>query len=119
MKDELIKFETLRMAEDKGYWTSLDDESRRRLRGKLPTQSLLQRWLREMHRIQVTPYPTTPDRMWGIVITNMVLEPASPPGHDYPWTYLGGRKPREDYYTYESALEDGLQAALELIKSIT
>lgn len=108
MKDELIKFETFRMAEDKGYWTSLDDESRRRLRGKLPTQSLLQRWLREVHKIYVCmePHSVGPGaHSWWL----------SKPQHFYKLSNVHELEHPYEFWSYEEALEKGLQAALKLI----
>ena len=73
MEDELIKFETAKLAKEKGfdipckksYWVNPDGEfwlasysyDRDRYLGRpwllVPTQSLLQRWLREVHNIHV------------------------------------------------------------------
>lgn len=69
-----------------------------------PTQSLLQRWLREIHNIQVYCYSHTKNgegkyRDYVVYVNDNVLN-----------------DPRdEDYQTYEEALEVGLQFALEMI----
>jgi len=69
-----------------------------------PTQSLLAKWLREVHNIIVTPLPTKTkwffNIQWGGVETNY---------EDFD---------SDEYYsTYEEALEIGLQEGLKLIKT--
>lgn len=69
-----------------------------------PTQSLLQRWLREVHNIQVHCHSNTKDGKGKY--------------RDYV-AYINERAindPRdEEFDAYESALEVGLQVALEMI----
>ena len=131
MKEELISFETAKLAKEKGfdemvyaYYTQSINNSFKKIHGKLklfttfednealklrknlrgqphivlaPTQSLLQKWLREEHDLKVfclwyddaVSYPR-----WSIYI-----------GHKY----ISGIK------NYEKALEKGLQEALKLI----
>lgn len=118
MKEELIKFETAKLAKEKGF----DWECRGRYGETLgqwvvtypqtrfsfwydndilaPTQSLLQRWLREVHKIHIT-------------ITSISQE-----SWQYHITKVGdslGKLYNEDYDDYEEALEDALVDALNLI----
>lgn len=74
-----------------------------------PTQSLLQKWLRETHQlhleIQVQDYVETPKFYWNIFGTyknNKIIRCIA-------------NSPREDYVSYEEALEAGLQKALSYI----
>lgn len=66
-----------------------------------PTQSLLQRWLREIHNVYIT------------------IHPKITPSNDIVWFRYKG-KPKKDwincYKNYEEALEAGLLEALTLIK---
>lgn len=66
-----------------------------------PTQSLLQKWLREEHYIHIT-ITSISQESWQYHITK--------PGDtlDVNWN--------EDYESFEEALEDGLLEALKLIK---
>lgn len=112
MTEELIKFETATLAKKKGFdWytsTYIDDEEdiieddTAPLIGAIPapTQSLLQRWLREVHKIHIT-------------ITSISQE-----SWQYHITKVGdslGKLYNEDYDDYEEALEDALVDALNLI----
>ena len=73
-----------------------------------PTQSLLQKWLREVHKLHVNIimyeywYPE-------VEIINDRAESYPHPNYEYP-------NGKVDYETYEEALEIGLQEALKLIK---
>ncbi len=64
-----------------------------------PTQSLLQKWLREVHKILLWVEPIATDK-WEF-------------GINYP---NGGFGDAKEYKTFEEALEVGLQEALKLIK---
>lgn len=66
-----------------------------------PTQSLLQKWLREVHNIHIT-VTSISQESWQYHIQ----KPKDKLGDNYD----------EDYENYEKALEDGLQEALKLIK---
>ena len=71
-----------------------------------PTQSLLQKWMREKHGIFVE---VTTDLNVGILFTYRIskLEKYCVYHHDLKTTF---------YDSYEQALEEGLQEALKLIK---
>lgn len=117
MKEELISFETAKLANSKGFkfdynlvntlyyrrsdkilidksYHSPDDYA-------APTQSLLQKWLREVHNIHVTPY---------ISDISVDIYGCSIKWHDnaYKEQFVKGN-------IYEKALEVGLKEALKLI----
>jgi len=124
MQEELITFETAKLAKEKGFnekvYREYDKSGYLRCTSKsadvvlgpyeellksteypAPTQSLLQRWLREVHKINIViQYWTGP-------------KPHKPVLH-YRTTvnenFFG-----EHYVTYEEALEEGLFEALNLV----
>tara|TARA_R110001606_G_scaffold391495_1_gene559642 strand:+ start:65 stop:349 length:285 start_codon:yes stop_codon:yes gene_type:complete len=93
MKEQLITFETAKLAKEKGFelngYTN-DIEA--------PTQSLLQKWLREEHEIHLT-VTSISQESWQCHITKI--------GDSL------GKKYFEDFYNYEEALEKGLMEALK------
>lgn len=123
MEDQLISFETAKLARDKG-WDIVTDKAFNPNTGKAikgnvifhllqaepdlskhtfrPTQSLLQKWLREVHKIHVNPEYAAPD-------TNRYNYRIDA----YSCQFFGESSERFD--TYEEALEAGLQHALKLI----
>jgi len=108
MTDEIITPETFKLAKERGFNVRIC-----RCGGfpecicndPFPTQSLLQRWLREIHGIQVYVYSHT------VKSTNMMQI-----YRDYV-AYINGRELNdardEEYQTYEKALEFGLQEGLK------
>lgn len=143
MQDQLISFETARLAREKGFnipckakincshyhfvenniipknigtsenemfapvknWNNLEEPDHYRqqiilkgLNTSLPTQSLLQRWLREIHSINFFVY-LKGDEGWI-----------------YSFSYHISDFSKEIYKSYEEALEQGLLKALKLIK---
>jgi len=126
-KEELIKFETAVLAKEKGFVNRSTEKWCDNVEGQepvlttgtsslyhplftnnqdiyhefeAPTQSLLQRWLREVHKIHIT-------------ITSISQE-----SWQYHITKVGdslGKLYNEDYDDYEEALEDALVHALNLI----
>jgi hypothetical protein len=132
MKEQLITFETAKLAKENGfkeqvysfygeteeiepYWNTNSDETKiTSNRISAPTQSLLQKWLRDVHDIEVEVFA------W-----RMTLEEAL--GNTFLFKegkyYAGvidvrGKDDEEgsDYVeTYEEALEKGLATALKLI----
>jgi len=124
MTDQLISFETAKLAEEKGFnipcplyfrengSTTTETAMKTSLEGidyyAQPTQSLLQKWLREVHDIHVyVNYYSFAVREsngyyyhFGKSVRNVQL------------MYYG------KYNTYEEALEIGLQGALKLIKTM-
>jgi len=129
MKDEIISFETAKLAKEKGfnyefhsiYWDDGDLEdgicgiNRKPMYGEqdrfgASTQSLLQKWLREVHNIHITLFPQdegNKSKSWTSKLYNLNF------GSDAEVSYLkhGGTK-----LSYEEALEIGLIGALKLIE---
>ena len=135
MEDELIKFETAKLAKEKGcelklfgigfeyidedgneYWTSKE----KGISGKENTkpvikctQSLLQKWLRGEHKIDI--YVLGCGDGYYAQLNNV------PPSNQGDVMYIDRRwnmPPKyinDTFKTYEEALEKGLQEALKLI----
>lgn len=142
MKEELIRFETAKLAKEKGFniptnkmfslsidystfnktdnseiikfhdgdkhecanipydWNNFNSQTTN-IYYSAPTQSLLQKWLREKHNIHI----------W---ITRFLISE-----QEFCYNienYEGLRQNRGEFETYEEALEIGLQEALKLIK---
>ncbi len=124
MEEDLIKFETAKLAKEKGfdipckksYWVNPDGQfwlasysyDRDRYLGNswklAPTQSLLQKWLREEHSLHISLYiqENTYLHRWRVKV--FYLDKLEDPNVHF-W----------DFDTYEEALEKGLQGALNLI----
>jgi hypothetical protein len=113
MKEKIITFETAKLAKEKGFneiceygYFDRDDEiildisdhnNSDNLDISAPTQALLQKWLREVHNINVYCQPVdyeNTDKWFNNIAS-----------HNPPFTG-----------TYEEALEVGLQEALTLIQ---
>ena len=73
-----------------------------------PTQSLLARWLREVHNMCVEVYSTGYGFIWCICDTDS--------GTDRRFSNETGSNDSGAWDTYEDAMEAGLQEALRLIK---
>ena len=99
MEDTLIKFETAKLAKEKG-WNGDFIESHK----ILTTQSLLAKWLREKHNIYVT------SQIGNLDFINT---------YHYEIRYIDKNKfmckVNGNFKTYEEAYEIGLQKALKLI----
>lgn len=125
MKEEIISFETAKLAKKKGFdkvwcnnmycigFNSLEEDKeiiecdwRNNVGGQFhlalaPTQSLLQRWLRKKHEIHIYPECMDSNLKYNYICN--ILE--------------GGVLAKTDEYdTYEQALEVGLLEGLKLIK---
>ncbi len=113
MKEQVISFETAKLAKEKGFDNDSDgyygmmNGHFKCVDGQetcdAPTQSLLQKWLREVHSLSVKI---------DDYITNSRVR------YDYSVSDLGSQEdnPIGVFETYEEALEQGLQEALSLIK---
>lgn len=127
MIDQLVSFETAKLAKEKGFeivcdngyhpdegnlfsgstWMSiLRIKSERHTQA--PTQTLLQKWLRDNHNIHVEPkvdkiMDTSKFGYWMTVITDGKANK--------------GDLPHYKFDSYENALEEGLQKALKLIET--
>ena len=127
MTEQLINFETAKLAKEKGFdalcydafnsignlysngWCEYlyDNKVEIPFRSGVlesqdilaPTQSLLTKWLREKHNIHLIAYK------------NINID-----GYDWCYITTDGITNINSYKTYEEALEAGLQVALKLIK---
>ena len=106
MKDQLIEFETAKLVKKKGFDCST-----------YPTQSLLQKWLREVHGFHIVVIPTI-TRDWTfktITVTSKrdddVILGLKSVSEVPPYKNVTG----EDFCTYEQALEAGLKEGLKQI----
>ena len=110
MEEQLISFETAKLAKEKGFKRLCDfsyDEDgmitgncEQAYNFVAPTQSLLQKWLREKHKIHIELQCDSNYYKYFILIyykTNCVFS-------------------LDDSLIYEEALEIGLQEALKLIE---
>lgn len=125
MEEQLISFKTAKLAKEKGYnitnYLAYDESTglmlpkdpaypgwhNYALEGTCPapTQSLLQKWLREEHNMYISVEPNF-NRKWHFAIFNLKE------------SLLFGQKSlySRDQLSYEEALESGLLEALKLIK---
>ena len=130
MKEDLITFETAKLAKEKGfdiptrhyYGSKLNKDgiyqthhsmplTHKSLRGGgylKPTQSLLQKWLREKHNTHIKIHSLNSDR-FGYEIYDMIFRYKDNRGGKH----LHNKK---SLITYEEALEKGLLEALKLIQ---
>jgi hypothetical protein len=128
MEEQLITFETTKLAKEKGfdiktkYWYD-QTETLNPIRsprggmfytneGYAPTQSLLQKWLREEHGIHIICFYRASTKSYSINITHTNLTLTK-----YTTEFKNSHKTNFDilYDTFEEALEVGLQQALNLI----
>lgn len=129
MEDELINFETAKLAKEKGFCSNVatyfrnkhEDKSTSSLENfnhwfdsentkyySRPTQSLLKKWLREVHNIHIDVkidivISHKGEMIYGKRVFKYPIKTTSLPLFFYHWS------------TYEKALEAGLQEALKLI----
>lgn len=118
MKERLINFETAKLAQEKGFvlgigWHGQDDkfyyegQITNNFRGGnhcAPTQSLLQRWLREVHNIHIEVFLSDNLPYTGFYYRIMTIGKYFVTSHD---DVLSDK--------FEDALEKGLFEALKLI----
>lgn len=123
MEDQRISYETAKLAKEKGFTTPLTSysevfySSEGKLRGapyrvaieedelEAPTQSLLQKWLREKHRIYVESLMYIEESLYKfefLIKTDRNYE-----------LYI--EKEENNFSSYEKALEGGLFESLKLI----
>lgn len=80
----------------------------------VPTQSLAQKWIREVHKLEVLVYCNASGWMWEI---NKAYEIGSLSGGTFvSFSDFSGTNDSGEWDTYEDALDEGLHAALNLIK---
>jgi hypothetical protein len=149
MKEQLISFETAKLAKEKGFnieckyrYFKVDKHSTfskfhpidsyitstltyeedtsgclpSSKTGEAPTQSLLQKWLREVHQIYVqieTDQTTYPKFCYSI--SRFIGNPNNLSEKEWYWDKLPYNENWSLHRKYEEALEEGLQNALKLI----
>lgn len=133
MKDELVSFDTAKLTKEKGfdwkvwesYYKMTFEEVWKPNSGNntnkydhfknwnyetyiaRPTQSLLQRWLREVHNIHILMNVGMNDGIKQTFYCNVFIFGKN--------LYDGKFRSKTSVYTYEQALEEGLLEALKLI----
>lgn len=107
MEEQIINFKTAMLAKDRGF------KSKSRsywINGSLPTQTIMQKWLREKHNVDVEAYMVSMQH-------NERYLPIPVGSKEYTFRrYINGI-PQHDTFeglseSYEEALEIGLQRAL-------
>ena len=137
MKEQLITFDTAKLAKDKGFnievlygvygpkmkltrdspynltnWNAKTKQQPHSKATSVPTQSLLQKWLRDKYRLLVhNPIPDLwNDGKWSVMIESLDKDIIIEEFVDQPyWKIYRGNN------IFEEALEKGLQEALKLI----
>ena len=122
MEEQLMTFETSKLAKEKGFneygklcysedGESISPNSSFYSSQKYPieacTQSLLQKWLREKHKIHAFAHPIDDLKDWAAIIDG-----------DTPSAFTRLYQDEGGSSTYEEALEIALQEALSQIKPI-
>jgi hypothetical protein len=127
MKEQLITFETAKLAKEKGFdigtlqsylshqntfcSENIDyNHNKHSNRFSAPTQGLLQKWLREVHNIDVWSQPFVHQ-------SELTGKPCLPDESYSYFIYKDGSWiiDKVDFLDWELALEKGLQEALKLI----
>ena len=129
MTETIISFETAKLAKEEGFdWESsglydekcilgINHHDYRRLFTNTkedtyniaaPTQSLLQKWLREVHNIEIIVHPKEHSSLGFMYVVDVFFIDQLN-NISYSGVY-------SLYKTYEEALETGLQEAIKLIK---
>lgn len=116
MKEQLITFETAVLAKEKGFDIRQDityilKDSNEWYESKGITQSLLQKWLREEHQINVESNYLPNIQKYRCLYVPMTMAIPNKEKYSLRSKYYG----IDNHETYEHALEEGLQEALKLI----
>lgn len=123
MEDKLVSFEAAKLAKnnnfpymDYGYGYSDDgllvDPMFTTVICKAPTQTSLQKWLREVHNIHIMINYKPNKKMWDAMAYSLLLSGKEFTNEYFIWKNLDNL---DDYNTYEEALENGLIEALKII----
>jgi hypothetical protein len=102
MNEELIKLRIAEILPTKGFI----------LDGKIPTQSLVQKWLREIHGINIFMSFKPNIKKWDFIPYYMNMSGKEYIKHNSE--YLKLHRERR-YDTYEEALEDGIYESLLML----
>lgn len=116
MIDQLVSFDTVRLAKEKGFPKDLviiDHVTEVGSFVESPTQSLLQKWLREKHKLEVYAYSNASGFHYGICKS---FHPSWFSGGTHiKDSDLSGPNGAGGWNTYEEALEQGLITALNML----
>jgi hypothetical protein len=132
MKEELITFETAKLAKEKGFTRGkynfdfykpdgnvlhMIDFSSEFVKFCIPysTQSLLQKWLREVHGINIFMTFKPNIKKWDFIPYFMSMDGKEYIKYNSEYTKIYNER---RFDTYEEALETGLQEALKLIEIV-
>ncbi|MES2864098.1 MAG: hypothetical protein V4666_08270 [Bacteroidota bacterium] len=113
MKEQLIEFETAKLAKEKGFKADgyhlpyIEKHTKESYYYEMPSQSLVQKWLREEHQIHVWVSSPTDGFYDACVVRDKT---------NHYRKFDDFTTNETDFTTYETALEDGLLEALKLIK---
>jgi hypothetical protein len=138
MKDQLISFETAKLAKEKGfqlqrnYFGYIDKfyhpitqcirsygmtgRTNKGILIYIPTQSLLQKWLREVHNLHIVIFPEFYTTGINYTVQILCYDPTSSDCYNND-KCTGMYGDNGEYPTYEFALEFGLYEALKLINN--
>ena len=131
MTEQLISFETAKLAKEKGFgipisYTNLYFNKEGIIHPFMwfaskdladpihaVTQSFLQRWLREIYKIEVLVYCNASGWMWDLNKAFYITWLSG--GTFIVGSNYSGPNDSGEWITYEEALEDGLKAALNIL----
>ena len=112
MIDELIKYETMIMATNNGFIGTPNEHGY-----VIPTQSLLQRWLREIHEIFISVRRNSQSKFQFSILLNKNLDVEIDEGIVSYYKNVNMLN-MEIFDTYENALETALQDAIKIIPQL-
>lgn len=126
MEEQLISFETAKLAKEKGFKVkcnlyysksgAIKQRAIKEVRIEAPTQSFLQKWLREEHKLEICVFKAV-TRSEEYYIT--MLSDFNSGYMDFKYieegVFIVDQKYFTDFPSYEEALEKGLYEALKLI----
>ena len=102
MNEELIKLRNAEILPTKGFI----------LDGKIPTQSLVQKWLRETHGINIFMSFKPNIKKWDFIPYFMSMNGKQYIEHNKEYLKINNER---RYDTYEEALEDGIYESLLML----
>lgn len=131
MEEQLVSLKTAKQAKKAGFkerchyffnegsgWKVQEDYMLRQDKIiEAPTQSLLQKWLREVHQIYVqieTDQTTYPKFCYSI--SRFIGNPNNLSEKEWYWDKLPYNENWSLHREYEEALEEGLQEALKMVR---
>lgn len=121
MEEQLISFETAKLAKEKGFYTGTHNIYEWQESYEMVPQSLLQKWLREVHKLHLNIVYSHDHNKYSVEgfdeFNADELRKRNPRSKGrFPYPYQSKFKRHYwNYKTYEEALEYGLQEALKLI----